>query len=324
MADNLVIVESPAKAKTIKKYLGKDFDVLASYGHVRDLVPKEGAVDPDDGYAMKYRVLEKNERHVEAIARTLQEVQGAVSGDRPGPRGRGDRLAPEGDPRRARRPRGQAGAPRGVLRDHAQRHPRRRRRAARAVARAGERAAGAPRARLPGRLQPLAAAVEEGAPGTVRRPRAEPRAAHDLRARGGDRSLQGAGILDHRGRGRAQRAELPAEAARVPRQQGRAVQLHQRGAGARGRAHHPGGRRRGGALRHAAGSRSIASSAAATPPRPSPPRPCSRRPPASSASTRGAPCVSRSSCTRARTSARAASDSLLTCAPTRCRSPPRR
>jgi DNA topoisomerase IA len=41
MADNLVIVESPAKAKTIKKYLGKDFEVLASYGHVRDLVPKE-------------------------------------------------------------------------------------------------------------------------------------------------------------------------------------------------------------------------------------------------------------------------------------------
>ena len=73
MAENLVIVESPAKAKTIKKYLGRDFDVLASYGHVRDLVPKEGAVDPDDGYAMKYRVLEKNERHVEAIARSLRK-----------------------------------------------------------------------------------------------------------------------------------------------------------------------------------------------------------------------------------------------------------
>ncbi|MGH8299609.1 MAG: type I DNA topoisomerase, partial [Steroidobacteraceae bacterium] len=71
MADNLVVVESPAKAKTIKKYLGKDFEVLASYGHVRDLVPKEGAVDPERGFAMKYQVLEKNERHVESIARGL-------------------------------------------------------------------------------------------------------------------------------------------------------------------------------------------------------------------------------------------------------------
>ena len=51
MAENLVIVESPAKARTIKKYLGKDFEVLASYGHVRDLVPKEGAVDPDNDFA---------------------------------------------------------------------------------------------------------------------------------------------------------------------------------------------------------------------------------------------------------------------------------
>src|SRR6201998_2502119 len=73
MADNLVIVESPAKAKTIKKYLGREFDVLASYGHVRDLVPKEGAVDPDNGYAMKYQVLEKNLRHVDAIARALKK-----------------------------------------------------------------------------------------------------------------------------------------------------------------------------------------------------------------------------------------------------------
>ena len=73
MADNLVIVESPAKAKTIKKYLGKDFDVLASYGHVRDLRPKEGAVDPDHGFAMQYQVLEKNERHVDAIAKTLRK-----------------------------------------------------------------------------------------------------------------------------------------------------------------------------------------------------------------------------------------------------------
>src|SRR5450432_635697 len=75
MADNLVIVESPAKARTIKKYLGKGFEVLASYGNVRDLVPKEGAVDPDDGFAMKYQLVERNERHVEAIAKALKKAK---------------------------------------------------------------------------------------------------------------------------------------------------------------------------------------------------------------------------------------------------------
>ncbi len=74
MSKNLVIVESPAKAKTISKYLGKDFDVLASYGHVRDLVPKEGAVDPDKGFAMKYQVIERNEKHVNAIVRALKKA----------------------------------------------------------------------------------------------------------------------------------------------------------------------------------------------------------------------------------------------------------
>jgi DNA topoisomerase-1 len=70
---NLVIVESPAKAKTIKKYLGKNFEVLASYGHVRDLVPKEGAVDPKRNFAMRYQILDKNEKHVQAIARALKK-----------------------------------------------------------------------------------------------------------------------------------------------------------------------------------------------------------------------------------------------------------
>ena len=74
MSKNLVIVESPAKAKTISKYLGKDFDVLASYGHVRDLVPKEGAVDPDNQFAMKYQVIERNEKHVKAIIKALKKA----------------------------------------------------------------------------------------------------------------------------------------------------------------------------------------------------------------------------------------------------------
>ncbi len=75
MAKNLLIVESPAKAKTINKYLGKDFHVLASYGHVRDLVPKEGAVDPEHGFAMRYELIEKNEKHVEAIAKAAKAAQ---------------------------------------------------------------------------------------------------------------------------------------------------------------------------------------------------------------------------------------------------------
>jgi DNA topoisomerase-1 len=70
---NLVIVESPAKAKTIKKYLGPDFEVVASYGHVRDLVPKEGAVDPDRGFEMKYQIIDRNEKHVQAIAKLLKK-----------------------------------------------------------------------------------------------------------------------------------------------------------------------------------------------------------------------------------------------------------
>ncbi|KRG65621.1 DNA topoisomerase I [Stenotrophomonas humi] len=87
MPKHLLIVESPAKAKTINKYLGKDFTVLASYGHVRDLVPKEGAVDPDNGFAMRYDLIEKNEKHVEAIikaAKGADDIFLATDPDREG------------------------------------------------------------------------------------------------------------------------------------------------------------------------------------------------------------------------------------------------
>lgn len=73
MPSKLVIVESPAKAKTINKYLGKDYFVLASYGHVRDLLPKEGAVNTDD-FSMKYQIIEKNQRHVDAIRKALKKA----------------------------------------------------------------------------------------------------------------------------------------------------------------------------------------------------------------------------------------------------------
>ncbi|MGD8905353.1 MAG: type I DNA topoisomerase, partial [Gammaproteobacteria bacterium] len=74
MSKHLIVVESPAKAKTLEKYLGKDFVVLASYGHVRDLVPKEGAVDPSRNFAMNYEVIDRNQRHVDAIARALKKA----------------------------------------------------------------------------------------------------------------------------------------------------------------------------------------------------------------------------------------------------------
>lgn len=73
MTKHLVIVESPAKAKTIQKYLGKDYDVLASYGHVRDLPPKKGSVNPDKHFEMTYSPIERNARHIDAIAKALKK-----------------------------------------------------------------------------------------------------------------------------------------------------------------------------------------------------------------------------------------------------------
>ncbi|MEM6780889.1 MAG: toprim domain-containing protein, partial [Pseudomonadota bacterium] len=71
MTENVVIVESPAKAKTINKYLGPDFEVLASYGHVRDLVNKDGSVLPDEDFAMKW---EQGAR----AGKTISEIKKAV------------------------------------------------------------------------------------------------------------------------------------------------------------------------------------------------------------------------------------------------------
>ncbi|MAQ84341.1 MAG: DNA topoisomerase I [Maritimibacter sp.] len=71
----VVVVESPAKAKTINKYLGNDFTVLASYGHVRDLPPKDGSVDPDHGFEMLWEVASDSKKHVKAIADALKDDQ---------------------------------------------------------------------------------------------------------------------------------------------------------------------------------------------------------------------------------------------------------
>ncbi len=72
MGKPLIIVESPAKAKSMSKYLGNDFTALASYGHVRDLLPKKGAVLPDENFAMIYEIIERNKKHVDNIARAMK------------------------------------------------------------------------------------------------------------------------------------------------------------------------------------------------------------------------------------------------------------
>jgi DNA topoisomerase-1 len=87
MSHNLLIVESPSKAKTLKKYLGDGFEVVASYGHVRDLVPKAGAVDPAHGFAMKYQLIERNLKHVDTLAKAVKgadEILIATDPDREG------------------------------------------------------------------------------------------------------------------------------------------------------------------------------------------------------------------------------------------------
>ena len=67
----VVVVESPAKAKTINKYLGSDYVVLASYGHVRDLPAKDGSVDTEHDFEMKWEVGSDSRKHVKAIADAL-------------------------------------------------------------------------------------------------------------------------------------------------------------------------------------------------------------------------------------------------------------
>ena len=74
MSKNLLIVESPAKAKTINRYLGSDFEVLASYGHVRDLPSKDGAVDTENNFSMEYELSEGSKKHVDAIIKATRKA----------------------------------------------------------------------------------------------------------------------------------------------------------------------------------------------------------------------------------------------------------
>jgi DNA topoisomerase-1 len=76
---NVVVVESPSKAKTINKYLGKDFTVLASYGHVRDLPSKDGSVQPDNDFSMQWEADERGQKYDASKIKsgvTMYQIQG--------------------------------------------------------------------------------------------------------------------------------------------------------------------------------------------------------------------------------------------------------
>ena len=77
---NLVIVESPAKAKTINKYLGNDYVVLASFGHVRDLPSKNGSVDTDNNFNMTWEIDVTSKKHIKEILQSLYDHKVQIRG----------------------------------------------------------------------------------------------------------------------------------------------------------------------------------------------------------------------------------------------------
>jgi len=85
---NVVIVESPAKAKTINKYLGRDYEVVASFGHVRDLPSKDGSVEPDNDFAMSWEVDGKASKRLTEIAKAVKGAKRLVLATDPDREGR--------------------------------------------------------------------------------------------------------------------------------------------------------------------------------------------------------------------------------------------
>src|SRR5258708_4614733 len=145
---DVVVVESPAKAKTINKYLGPGYEVLASFGHVRDLPAKNGSVDPDHDFHMLWEVDPKAQKRLNDIAKA---VKGA------------DRLILATDPDHQ------------AVRSRCDEEPARNR------CRAGRCLPGAPRARLPRRLHALPGTVAQAAGRALGRTGAVGRAAPGLR-----------------------------------------------------------------------------------------------------------------------------------------------
>ena len=315
---NIVVVESPAKAKTINEYLGRGYEVLASFGHVRDLPAKDGSVDPEHDFHMLWEIDPKSQQRLNSIASAVKGADKLILATDPDREGEAISWHVLEALRAEARHQGPADRAGRLQRHHQAGGDGGDEASAPDRPGAGRRLSRPPRARLSRRLHAVAGAVAQAAGRALGGPRAVGGAAARLRPRARDREIRHPRILvaggdagdaaggDLRGAPRRRRrAEDPAARHRL-RRRGRSLQA---GAGD------------GGLHRRQSSRRSPPG---AIPIRPSPPRPCSRRRAASSASRRPTPCGSRSGSTRASTSAAIPSASSPICGPTACRWPTRR
>ncbi len=236
----VVVVESPAKAKTINKYLGPDYTVLASYGHVRDLPAKDGSVDTEHGFGMTWEVAAESRKHVKAIADALKDDNALILATDPDREGEAISWHLEETLRDRKALKKDTPVSRVVFNAITERAVTEAMKNPREVDM--ELVAGLsrpPRARLPGGLQPVARALAQAARREIGRARAVGLPAPDRRARDGDRGLPRTGILDREGAsGHAARAGIRGPADRAGRQEARQVrprQCHRGRAGRSGR-----------------------------------------------------------------------------------------
>ena len=191
----VLVVESPAKAKTINKYLGKGYEVLASFGHIRDLPAKDGSVDPDADFRMIWEVESRGAKRVSDIAKAVKGAEKlilATDPDREGEAISWHVLEALNEKRALKGMPVERVTFNAITKDAVQT---RAAPAARDRPGAGRRLSGPPRARLSRRLHPLAGAVAQAPGRPLGGPRAVGGAAPRLRPRVRDRDVPAAGIL---------------------------------------------------------------------------------------------------------------------------------
>ena len=240
---DVVVVESPAKAKTINKYLGRNYKVLASFGHVRDLPAKDGSVRPDDDFAMSWAVDTASAKRLTEIAKAMKDADGLILATDPDREGEAISWHVLEVLRQKRALKDKTDQPRRLQRDHQTVGARRDGKSTRDRRTAGRRLSCAPRARLSRRLHAVAGAVAQIARRAFGRPRAVRGVASGLRPRVGDRALHPRGLLaDRRNSQHAAQREIRGKADRLRRQEASEARHFLAGAGRR---HQGNARRRG-------------------------------------------------------------------------------